>query len=180
MQADVEGGPAVKALARLHWPASISADSATNAPDDLGRAVRGRRRQPTGRRHAHGSVVGLEQPVKGRLRPAQARLGQHHRLGVAHRIGNQALTVKTVHRLPVERLPRACAPSSSGDARRSPSRGAPVRPHLSGRLPCPGSSRSGGGTRADCPRHRGDPGASPNSATASITPSAASLCRGGL
>ena len=51
----------------------------------------------------------LEQSTKGRLSPAQPRIGEHHRLGLAHRIGNQSLSVKTFHRVPVERLPRTRA-----------------------------------------------------------------------
>ena len=56
-----------------------------------------------------GSFIRLEQSTKGRLSPAQPRIGEHHRLGLAHRVGNQSLSVKTFHRVPVERLPRTRA-----------------------------------------------------------------------
>src|SRR5712692_8460243 len=40
------------------------------------------------------------------LRPPLARLGERHRLRLVDRIGNEALGVKSVHRVPVERFPR--------------------------------------------------------------------------
>src|SRR3954447_24662122 len=45
----------------------------------------------------------LEQP----LRASQTPRGENHRLGLADRIVDQPLGMQPVHRVPVERLPRA-------------------------------------------------------------------------
>ena len=52
------------------------------------------------------SAVGVEQPAEGRFALAHSRLGQDHRLRLARGIGDKPLLVKTLHRGPVEPLPR--------------------------------------------------------------------------
>ena len=54
---------------------------------------------------AHSSASTDERPPQ----PGATRVGEHHRLGLADRIGNQSLSVKTFHRVPVEGLPHARA-----------------------------------------------------------------------
>ena len=58
---------------------------------------------------------------------AQPRVGERHGFRIAHRVGNQALSVKSVHRVPVERLP--CPRPDRGHGR--PDGAAPARPRLS-------------------------------------------------
>ena len=83
---------------------------------------------------AHSSASTDERPPQ----PGATRVGEHHRLGLAHRIGNQSLSVKTP-----SRRTSMCARPSSVHARRFPDRGAPAWLHRSCRRSVPDSSRAG-------------------------------------
>ena len=60
-------------------------------------------------RNPCGSVIRPEQTVEGLFRLPQPRFAENYRLRLAHRIGDQALLVQSVHRIPIERFPRPCA-----------------------------------------------------------------------
>src|SRR3954454_13019797 len=72
-----------------------------------GKTVRPRRRARD--RAAKGSAAGREPLAKQPLGLAQTLLGEHDRLGLADRVGDQALLVEPIHRIPVKPLPSPAA-----------------------------------------------------------------------
>src|SRR5215218_2806006 len=56
-----------------------------------------------------GSAAGREQLAEEPLGLAQSLLGEHDRLGLADRVGDEALLVEPVHRIPVKPLPSPAA-----------------------------------------------------------------------